>query len=343
MVNERLTEKGISALEDAPAVEVDPDQLSPSEYLRYIERLKRYIYDPDSAMREDAVRSETAVSNYADDYGYVDHLASVALDRLEELAHNPNATYLEKMLARGVASSPVALVFDTRRGHEYDLVTKDEVDRANRSRYLGEGDADNDRNLTDDQIDLLNNAYKNNHPNIDEYEFELWKARLRRRNAIYSIQEIKTRRAFQTEEQQLVNAGYLESSELYSDVTFLTALINHDISSANHRLWQLAYKISDEDEIALKPYSFLMRAYGEVIEQRADHDFYQSFIERVDVDYKAIQDHGMMYVPVWVSPNTVGFYEGTGQLVDMFDMVGATPTDPLSPQKVDLEALCETV
>lgn len=341
MSGDRLSTADRSILDHSATLEVNPESLKPSEYLRYIARLRGYIYDPDTASRIDANRTQSNLPAYFDDYGYVDSLADSARSQLEAISHQDERTFLERELARGIVLSPVAMIFDEREEHSHDLISQQEITAFSHARYLGER-AQHEEVLSEGQISILLQAFINNHPDVSDDEMKRWKAELERRRFAFGIEDIKTKRAFTTEEARLIEAGYLTPGQLYNDVAFLEALINRNIMAANQRLWQIAFSIDSDAQAKIEGYHFPMRAYGDVVSGMADPVFYERFLDQEEVDYTEILEHGFMYAPVRVAPGVIGFYESTGQLVKMFDMQNATPDDPNSPVAIDLGTIIDT-
>lgn len=299
----------------------NPEHLSPTDELQLVNSLSSYLEDPYTARFEE-VRSHGTLDGHLDEWDadYEREMSNATRDTLDTIALR-GKTFLAQKLARGLVNSPLAKIFDERRPSDQLGSVPDENMK---ERYLDQFSwlQDDEVHLTELEKQALTaqateEVYdrwgSNDHSLVEQAEKRILE-RFR-----YTRKKESCKQAFEEAEAELAQQGYLREGSLISDQLFLMKQFKGDFVAMQNRMWHMAYEMSTDDRRHyIAPYKFFMVAYGDVITERVSEEFLDRFTNFKPMEYSEIVDAGFMYAPVMASTDSIGFYEESGRLVQLF-------------------------
>lgn len=292
-----------------------PDGITPDEQFRLVNQLSEYLESPYRARFHDIEKNDIDDSMSGQwDPEYENYLDTSTRDSLDHIAAN-GKTFLVQELARGLVESPLARTFDKRPGHNTPSSREDVLGllqgkRARTAKDLSE--AENEALTLVATRELAKYG-----EGIDPALLEMRKSRILEWGN--GLIDKTSKRAFSAAERELIERGYLSEGQLENDVTYLAGMFEANIAKMQGRMWHLAYEMPQESvKQLIEPYSFEMVAYGDLSRREVSDELYDKFTSLTPIDYKEIQKAGLLYAPVRMSTDTIGFFEETGRLAELF-------------------------
>lgn len=304
-------------------LDLDLADVPKDELLEYVYKLKEWVDDPSGVAwgSTGPSRIQKGLTGTGEDY-----LAIFALRQLREVA-DKGETFLARAMANGVRESLMGKFFEEGYTVPMHKATLRHLNPKSSEATLFDGS----------QLAAIRQFLVEKENTGEIFSADSFMERVSEPRHGQFIME---RNVIDEQLTQLEEQGYLDSDSAWHDGLLLGNLALGNIYSANYRIWHMAYAMPEEEiKESVSPYSFMMKAYGEVDRNRVDGAFYEKFIGQEEIDYKDIVKNGLAYSPVWMAPNTIGFFEETGHLVEMFDVSQANPDDPGSVIKIDLDSL----
>ncbi len=322
-----------SILNEKSALDVDLAEVNKTDAVLYAYALGRYVTHPSEAFIVDYRQGKTDETFAGFDQFTIDKvLSGRALEKLDLVATEA-PTFLSQEIAKIYKKSLLAYNNDPLSKLSEFMMKQNQARESGEEFFV--------ERLSGQQLEIIREAASEIDSDLPSGMSDYFTSSER----LESIDFLAEYNFFLESLKQRQQGGRLDIEKIKLDKEILLSLASGNIFSLDNRVYRLAFAMDDE-QIAQKvdPFNFKMQAIGEmatskkelVNDPRERDVFYNSFINFEKVDYKDIVGCGFNYSPIQMDAQTIGFFEETGRLVQLYDLSSADPENPDSVKAVEL-------